>query len=101
MRTATLKYLNHIIRVELPDPKDSNQIAVMIHRAEGTYDPNEVNSYLGDWLFTGTSQNPNEWVLEALKDAIDTLAAHGENYFDVKPATYKLDESKNYKDVPF
>ncbi len=103
MKTATLNYLNHHIRLELPDPEDNNTVYVEIHRQSGTYDPNEYNSYLSDFQFSAESPNPNDWVIEAMKYAIADLAGYGVKFHEITPpvVTTVVTTDDCLDDIPF
>lgn len=85
MKTAIFNYLNHHIRIELPDPEDHNTIYVEIHRQTGTYDPNEYNSYLTDYQFSAESHDPNDWVMEGVKSGIAELSSWGVKFYEQSP----------------
>lgn len=103
MKTAIFNWLNHHIRIELPDPDDGNTIYVEIHRQTGTYDPNEYNSYLTDYQFSAESSDPNDWVSEGVKSAIATLASYGHRFHESLPVPVAaaVDSDEELDNIPF
>ena len=88
-KKCNVNWLNHDISIELPDPKESNTIYVLICRQEGTYDPKQYNAYLAEYQFSAKSDDPNDWVLEGIRQAIAqacaasaiaTLASYGHRF---------------------
>ena len=73
MQQAIFSYLNHRIEIELPDPTEDNTIKYTIYRQPGTYDEVLYNSYVTDFQFSATADDPNQWVVEAISSAIQQL----------------------------
>lgn len=103
MKTATFNWLNHHIRIELPDPADDNTVYVEIHRQPGTYDPELYNPYLTDYRFSADSDDPNNWVLEGVESALAQLAHYGHQFHLPKPVPVTADvgSSDELDDIPF
>jgi hypothetical protein len=102
---VTINYLNCLITVELPNPVDDNTIKVLIRRLPGTYNENLYNSYLKDFQFSGESEDPNNWILEALRHAIASVKYYVEPYAIFEPSTTSptvdTEESEDYDSIPF
>lgn len=81
MKTS-IAYLDHIIEVELADPSVDNTIYVTLHRAEGTYDADLYNAYLDSYQFSATSDDPNQWLAEAIASASVQLGHFGFKYYE-------------------
>lgn len=79
-QTITFTYLKHRVEIKLPDPEEDNTIYTTIYREEGTYDPELYNAYLCDYQFSATSDDPNNWLIEAVKTAVTELGFRGINY---------------------
>ncbi len=69
-QTATITYLNHWSEIKLPDPNEDNTIHYTIYPLPGTYDDTLYNSYLADFQYSATEDDPNLWVTEAINSAI-------------------------------
>lgn len=78
----SLTYLDHCIKIDLPDPEDSNTIYITLSRIEGNYDPNTENAYLTDFQYSATSEDPNQWLAEAVGVAIAALSNRGIKYYE-------------------
>jgi hypothetical protein len=96
---ATINYLNHTIKVSLPDSEEDNTVKVEIYRLPGTYDERLYNSYFKDFQFSGESTDPNNWILEALSFAIAELKGYGVEYQETAAAIAKTPEKDT--DIPF
>jgi hypothetical protein len=101
MKTAIFNWLNHHIRIELPDPEDDNTVYVEIHRQTGTYDPQLYNSYLTDYRFSAESNDPNQWVVEGAKSAIAELSGWGVKFHESKSASVAAVVGEDEDDIPF
>lgn len=92
---ATLSYLNCVIEVTLPDnPNEDNTVFVSISMAEGTYDPNLYTGYINDWQFSAESEDPNQWIFEALTSAIKCIGKRFSPYAEFPnstPGVFDLD----------
>ncbi|MEQ8467665.1 hypothetical protein [Coleofasciculus sp. F4-SAH-05] len=84
MFMSTLLYLNHYIRIEMPNPDVDNTIYVSICRASGTYDPDECKPHVTDYQLSAKSPDPNDWIKEAMDSAIATLDKLGVKYYNPK-----------------
>jgi hypothetical protein len=95
---ATLNYLDCIINIDLPNPEEDNTVRVLIERAPLTYDPELYNAYLDHFQFSGESQDPNNWILEAIEVAIRFIKARSclSYYVESSPNSEVLDT-----DIPF
>lgn len=96
METATLSYLDFVITIELPDPKEDNSIYILIHRLEGSYNKEEYNSYLTHFRFSAENSDPNKWLVEAIDAAIYNLISGGDIciYYNL-PVQWGSDETTN------
>lgn len=71
MKTAaTVEYLNHRIRIKLPEPDRGNRIEVVIENI--LEEPEGVYHYLTHFEFSVQSA-PNDWIIEAMQQAIAKL----------------------------
>lgn len=86
MKTS-IAYLDHIIEVELADPSVDNTIYVTLHRAEGTYDTELFNAYLDSYQFSAASDDPNQWLTEAIASASARLEYLGIIYYKAPKCT--------------
>jgi hypothetical protein len=102
MKVATFNYLSHHVRIELPDPEDSNTIYVSIYRQPGTYDPEIYGSGLNHYHFSASSSDPNDWILEGIKSAIVELNGSGVKFHEPPPVPVAaaLDDDLD-NDIPF
>lgn len=80
MTKATFTYLDHRIEIELPDPTEDNTIHCSIFRLPGTYDAVLYNDFVTNYQFSAVEDDPNLWVVEAIKSAIQQLAFSGNEY---------------------
>ncbi|GAX45770.1 hypothetical protein NIES4075_67910 [Tolypothrix sp. NIES-4075] len=103
---ATINYLNCLITVDLPNPEEDNTVKVFVKRLPGTYDKNLYYAGLTNFQFSAESENPNDWILEALKHAIASIEYYVTPYaVSELPAIIKteIDESseEEYENFPF
>jgi hypothetical protein len=102
---ATINYLNCLITIDLPNPEEDNTVKVLIKRLPGSYNENLYNAYLKDFQFSGESEDPNDWILEALRHAIASVKYYVEPYAIFEPSAMAVDkdteESEDYDSIPF
>ncbi len=73
MATAKIDYHNYYITVELPLADDDNTVKIAIERKEGTYDANLFCSDFKQWWQNGQSDNPEDWLGEAVTDSVKLI----------------------------
>lgn len=92
MTEAIFTYLNHRIEIQLPDPTEDNTIHFTIYRLPGTYDDTLYNAFVDNYQFSATEDDPNLWVVEAIKSGIQQLSFSG-NEYHTPPQEPDVDDS--------
>lgn len=103
---ATINYLNCLIAIDLPNPEEDNTVKVFVERLPGTYDENLYYAGLKQFQFSAESENPNDWIMEALKHAIASIAPYVEPYTVWEPLTATQtatseSSEEEYENFPF
>jgi len=73
MTTAKIDYQNYQITIELPDAEIDNTMKVLVEKKEGTYNTDLFSAYLKDWWQQGESDNSEDWLGEAVTEAVKLL----------------------------
>lgn len=97
----SLIYLGHRIEFQLPDPQVDNTIYVSLWRKEGTYNANLYNAYLVDFQFSATHEDPNDWLVEAISNAVNELANWGTRYYEPAPTAIAGSTASDEDHIPF